>query len=77
MLIFAVLALNVGLVNTEVGDAVWGKYIPEALAVGKFQAKPDPVLVEGGLEKVQEGIDLLRKGVSAAKIVIEIGKEQL
>ena len=50
-------------------------YIPEALAVGKFQAKPDPLLVEGGLEKAQEGMDLLKKGVSAKKVVIEISKE--
>jgi hypothetical protein len=60
-------------VALEVGDAVWRKYIPEALAAGKFQAKPDPL--KGGLEKVQEGINLLRDGVSAKKIVIEISKE--
>ncbi|KAF4633880.1 hypothetical protein G7Y89_g4234 [Cudoniella acicularis] len=65
-----------GLVNLDVGDAVWRKYIPEALAAGKFQAKPDPFVIEGGLEKVQEGIDMLRDGnVSAKKIVIEIAKE--
>jgi len=68
-------ALNPGLVNVEVGDAVWRKYIPEALAVGKFHAKPDPLIVKGGLEKVQDGMDLLRKGVSAKKVVIEISKE--
>ena len=58
--------------DLAVGDAVWRKYIPEALAVGKFQAKPDPFVIKGGLEKVQEGINLLRKGVSAQKIVVEI-----
>jgi hypothetical protein len=45
------------------------------LAAGKFQPKPDPLIVEGGLEKVQEGINILRKGVSAKKVVIEISKE--
>jgi hypothetical protein len=45
------------------------------LAKGTFQAKPDPLIVEGGLEKVQKGIDILRKGVSAQKVVIEIAKE--
>jgi hypothetical protein len=54
---------------------VWGKYIPQALAAGKFQAKPDPLLIEGGLEMVQEGLDILRKGVSAKKVVVEICKE--
>jgi len=67
--------LDPGLVALDVGDAVWRKYIPEALAAGKFQAKPDPLIIKGGLEKVQEGIDLLRDGVSAKKVVIEIAKE--
>jgi len=40
-------------VALEVGDAVWRKYIPEALAAGKFQAKPDPLIIKGGLEKVR------------------------
>lgn len=61
--------------SPEVGDALWRKYLPEALAVGKFQAKPDPEILEGGLERVQDGINILRKGVSAKKIVIEIAKK--
>ena len=63
------------MVDLDVGDAVWRKYLPEALAEGKFQAKPDPFVMKGGLERVQEGIDLQRKGVSAQKIVIEISQE--
>lgn len=59
----------------DIGRAVWGKYLPEALAAGRFQAKPDPFVIEGGLEKVQEGINLQRAGVSAKKIVIEIARE--
>ncbi|TVY45894.1 Dehydrogenase [Lachnellula subtilissima] len=66
--------LDPGLVDLDIGDAVWRKFLPQALAAGKFQAKPDPEVLEGGLEKVQEGIDILRKGVSAKKIVIEIAK---
>jgi hypothetical protein len=60
----------VGFTALDVGNAVWRQYIPEALAAGKFEAKPDPIVIEGGLEKVQEGIDILRRGVSAKKIVI-------
>lgn len=66
--------LDPGLVDLDIGDAVWRNYIPVALAAGKFQAKPDPEVLEGGLDKVQDGIDLLRKGVSARKVVIEISK---
>jgi hypothetical protein len=67
--------LDPGLVHLDVGDAVWRQYIPKALAAGKFQAKPDPFIVKGGLEKVQEGIDLLKAGVSAKKVVVEISGE--
>ena len=66
--------LDPGLVDLDIGDAVWRNYIPAALAAGKFQAKPDPEVLEGGLDKVQDGIDMLRKGVSARKVVIEISK---
>jgi len=64
-----------GVTDLDIGDAVWRKYLPAALAAGKFQAKPDPEILEGGLEKVQEGINILRKGVSAKKIVIEVAKK--
>ncbi|CAG7956483.1 unnamed protein product [Penicillium salamii] len=63
-----------GLINLDVGDAVWRKYLPEALANGSFVAKPDPFVLKG-LESVQEGVDLLKKGVSARKIVIEVDGE--
>ncbi|KAJ5279377.1 alcohol dehydrogenase [Penicillium angulare] len=56
----------------EVGDHIWHKFLPTALAEGKFQAKPDPHLIKGGLEKIPGAIDLLREGVSAKKIVVEI-----
>jgi hypothetical protein len=67
-------ALDPGLVNLDVGDAVWRKYLPEALAAGIFLAKPDPLVLEG-LERVQEGVNLSKEGVSARKIVIEVAKE--
>ncbi|KAF8860590.1 putative quinone oxidoreductase [Acephala macrosclerotiorum] len=66
--------LDPGFVDFELGNYIWKMFIPQALATGKFQAKPDPLILEGGLERVQEGIDMLRKGVSAQKIVIEVAK---
>ncbi|KAF7166400.1 hypothetical protein CNMCM5623_000088 [Aspergillus felis] len=63
------------LVDLDIGDVLWRRYLPEALATGKFVPKPDPEIIEGGLEKVQEGIDIVRKGVSAKKIVIEVAKK--
>ncbi|KAH7371475.1 zinc-binding oxidoreductase-like protein CipB [Cadophora sp. MPI-SDFR-AT-0126] len=64
------------LVDLDIGDALWRKYLPQALAAGKFVPKPDPEIIEGGLRKVQEGIDIVRKGVSAKKIVVEISKKE-
>jgi NADPH:quinone reductase-like Zn-dependent oxidoreductase len=56
----------------EVGEAVWGKYVPAALEVGQLLAKPDPITIKGGLSHVQEAVDALHKGVSANKLVVEL-----
>lgn len=56
----------------EVGDAVWRKYVPKALEEGKLLPKPDPITIEGGLHHIQEALDTLHKGVSAAKVVVEL-----
>ena len=39
---------------------------------GKFTAKPDPVVIQGGLEKCQDALDVYRQGVSAAKVVVAL-----
>jgi len=59
----------------QIGKAIWHDYVPSALASGKFQAKPDHFIIKSGLAKVQDGIDMLRKGVSAKKLVIELARE--
>lgn len=51
---------------------VWKDFMGEGLQNGKLRTKPDPFVLKGGLERLQEGIDLVRKGVSAKKIVIEL-----
>lgn len=55
-----------------VADAVWRDYVPKALQTGQLRAKPDPIVIEGGLDKVQEGLDRLKQGVSAAKVVVRL-----
>lgn len=72
---FEVICVDSGHASPHIGDTIWHKFMPEALASRKFQAKPDPQIIQGGLEKVKQGIDLLREGVSAKKIVIEISSE--
>ena len=53
---------------------VWMDFMDVGLQNGKLQAKPDAYVLEGGLARLDEGIDLVRKGVSAKKVVIELVK---
>ena len=53
--------------------AIWHEYLPQALADGRFLAKPDPLVVAGkGLEGIQGAMDVQRRGVSARKVVVSI-----
>lgn len=67
-----VFAPTVATADRYVGEAVWGKFIPEALEKGTFKPKPDPTVIKGGLEKVQEGMDKLKQGISFGKYVVEL-----
>ncbi|ORX97113.1 chaperonin 10-like protein, partial [Clohesyomyces aquaticus] len=67
---------DAGVREEELGEGVWEDFMGEGLQNGKLKAKPNAIVLEGGLEKCQEGIDLYRKGVSAAKIVVKIQKEE-
>lgn len=66
-----VLAVSIAVDYKEVGDAVWRKYVPGALASGQLLAKPDPIIIKGGLSHAQEAVDTLHRGVSAGKVVLE------
>lgn len=54
----------------DITKAVWGEFLPKALASGQFKAKPDPIVMRKGLEAIQEGMERHKKGVSAAKVVV-------
>ncbi|KAL8700768.1 MAG: hypothetical protein Q9201_005268 [Fulgogasparrea decipioides] len=59
------------LTDNETGPAIFEDFLPKALAQGKYKVTPEPQILETkGLEGIQEGFDVLRKGVSAKKIVI-------
>lgn len=66
------IAFTIATFQKEVGEAVWGKHVPEALADGSLQAKPDAIVIGKGLEMVQEVLDKQKAGVSAGKIVIAL-----
>ncbi|CAM0139049.1 unnamed protein product [Umbelopsis sp. WA50703] len=56
----------------EVGPAILRDFLPKALETGQYICAPDPEVIGHGLEHIQPGYDLLRKGVSAKKIVVTL-----
>ncbi|MGN6251210.1 MAG: zinc-binding alcohol dehydrogenase family protein [Marmoricola sp.] len=58
--------------DTDVADAVLGAYLPDALATGRHRALPEARVVGDRLEDLQEALDLQRRGVSAAKLVVAL-----
>jgi NADPH:quinone reductase-like Zn-dependent oxidoreductase len=56
----------------ETLPATFGGYLPQALATGVYKIAPPPRVVnKRGLEGIQEALDLMKKGVSATKLVVE------
>ena len=60
------------LMDNEVGKVVYVDFLPKALAEGTYIAAPDPEVVGKGLEYIQAGLDLQRKGMSAKKVVVSL-----
>jgi NADPH:quinone reductase-like Zn-dependent oxidoreductase len=58
--------------DNEVSKAVYVEFLPKALAEGKYIAAPDPQVVGKGLQYIQTGLDLQKKGVSAKKVVVSL-----
>lgn len=58
------------LMGNEVGPMLWERFLPGALADGSFVPSPEPLVVGRGLASIQTGFDVLRRGVSAQKVVV-------
>ncbi|KAK4501491.1 hypothetical protein PRZ48_007300 [Zasmidium cellare] len=56
----------------ELGPMIFRDFLPRALAERKFVPAPEPLVVGSGLEFVQEGLEVNRKGVSAKKVVVKL-----
>lgn len=52
---------------------VWVEWLTPALERGIMRCKPEPEVVGQGLGVLQEACDLMGKGVSAKKLVVELG----
>jgi hypothetical protein len=57
------------LVANEVGKAIYEDFLPKALEHKKFLPAPEPQVVGKGLERVQEAMDMSKRGVSAKLVV--------
>lgn len=57
------------IVYNDISLALFERYLPDAMAEGRFVAAPEPYVVGVGLDKLQEAFDA-QKGVSARKIVV-------
>ena len=60
------------LMDNEVSRVIYEDFLPGALAEGRYAAAPEPALVGKGLEYVQAGLDIQKKGVSARKVVVSL-----
>jgi NADPH:quinone reductase-like Zn-dependent oxidoreductase len=58
--------------DNHVGKAIYEDFLPQALKSRTFVPAPEPMVVGQGLEKLQDAIDLLNKGVSARKVVVTV-----
>ena len=58
--------------TSQLEPAVWSDWLTVALGNGTLKPKPDAFVVGKGLEKIQEAVDLMGKGVSARKLVVEL-----
>ncbi|BGP12129.1 hypothetical protein JCM10213v2_000040 [Rhodosporidiobolus nylandii] len=58
--------------NAALAKAIFHDFVPAALTTGALKALPEPLLVGTGLESIQKGVDLLREGVSARKVVVSV-----
>ncbi len=60
------------LIGNDVSKVIYEDFLPSALAEGRYAAAPEPYVVGKGLESVQAGLDIQKKGVSAKKVVVSL-----
>ncbi|KAF2160347.1 hypothetical protein M409DRAFT_37754 [Zasmidium cellare ATCC 36951] len=56
--------------QSDVAEKIYGGFLFDALNSGSYLAAPEPLVVGKGLESVQEGVDVVMKGMSARKAVV-------
>lgn len=63
-----------GIVTSEpaVGRRVWGEWVPRALEQGTLKAEPKAAVVGSGLYYLEGALQMNKRGVSAAKVVVSL-----
>lgn len=59
-------------IDRGIGPAIYRNYLGQALAEGGFRPAPSPHVVGHGLHAIQSALDIQRRGVSAAKVVVAL-----
>jgi NADPH:quinone reductase-like Zn-dependent oxidoreductase len=60
-------------IDNEIGRYIYQDYLGKALASGSFRPAPPPQVVGTSLNDIQTALDIQRRGVSAAKVVVALG----
>jgi len=58
--------------DKELGKAIYGEFLPEALKNGQIKPAPKAEIVGHGIEHVQTAVDKLKAGVSGTKLVVTL-----
>ncbi|PYI01642.1 GroES-like protein [Aspergillus sclerotiicarbonarius CBS 121057] len=58
------------LYDNGIGKMIFADFLPRALAEGRYQVVPEPVVHGKGLESIQGAMDYQRQGLSARKVVV-------
>jgi len=56
----------------EVSALIYRDFLPAALAEGRYRTVPAPTVVGKSLDDIQHALDVQRRGVSAAKVVVTL-----
>jgi NADPH:quinone reductase-like Zn-dependent oxidoreductase len=58
--------------DDEVGPMIYSDFLPQALQDRRFVPAPPPRIVGDGLEALQDALQVLKAGVSGAKVVVTL-----
>ncbi len=58
--------------DTELGAKIFEDFLPKALEEESYVYAPEPLVIGKGLDKIQEAFEVLKKGVSAKKVVVSL-----